>query len=338
MGSGNWHLRKKRSRDAPRPQRRRVTRSERAAQSNETLRASIFERPTVIPQTASEEQSAPAPPPRLAHRARRRATQASQRPTRPSPASMDSAPTAARNPSLPETHRSAQLQPRHVIGALRARAPAPQPELTAARPATATTDPEFPPPAGQPGIRTKQPRADGAGRAAMPPSLTLPSVEAQGSSAAALHFVDAQSRRSAPPPASAASDPGALAYTLPTDLHPSLSDLYALDDFSGALEEAERRLATDPRDAYASRIASDCRRVLTQMYLARIGRWDQHPRVVVDDEQLRWLSLDHHSGFLLSLVDGQFTLEELLDICGMPRLDALKLLAELTEKGVVAIE
>ncbi len=338
MASGNWSKRKKpRSRDVPRPPQRGAAPPE-PTRRPEAPRASIFERPTVVPQTAPEDPIADVDPveeraarreeraARREERAARRPTQVSQRPTRPSPTSLQPS-RAGSGPRAPSTQRSAQL-PQHVLGALRPRAkPAPGGREG---PLSGATHPMFP------AEGTARPASAAGG----PPhsSLTLPSVESPGSVAGALRFVDAQARRSAPPPAFETATSGEGTRSPAIDLHPSLSDLYALDDFSGALEVAERRLAEDPNDAYAQRIASDCRQVLAQMYLTRIGRWNQRPRVVVDDEQLRWLSLDHHSGFLLSLIDGQFTLEELLDICGMSRVEALKLLAELTEKGVVAIE
>lgn len=321
MASGNWFQRKKtRSRRVSRPPQRAAPHPAQSRLPAEVERASIFERPTVVPATTPQEQAERA---NRAQKGRpaagRRAAKASQRPTRPSPSSQDPSQTGASAATVPATQRSAQLQPQHVLGVLRPRS-------------TADGTPNKP---RAEGVASAE---DGARGVAPRSSLTLPGVDSQGSVAGALRFVDAQSRRSAPPPTFETATLGEVTRSPAIDLHPSLSDLYALDDFSGALEVAERRLTEDPADAYAQRVASDCRQVLAQMYLARIGRLEQRPRVVVDDEQLRWLSLDHHSGFLLSLIDGQFTLEELLDICGMSRVEALKLLAELTEKGVVAIE
>ena len=59
--------------------------------------------------------------------------------------------------------------------------------------------------------------------------------------------------------------------------------------------------------------------------------------VAVPSEQIRWLSLDHRSGFLLSLVDGTSSVEELLDISGMAKLDALRILYTLREERVIAL-
>jgi hypothetical protein len=73
------------------------------------------------------------------------------------------------------------------------------------------------------------------------------------------------------------------------------------------------------------------------MYLARLGSPTQVVRVAVPSDQIRWLSLDHRAGFLLSLIDGRSTIEEILDISGMPRLDALRILYGLLDQRAIAL-
>jgi hypothetical protein len=73
------------------------------------------------------------------------------------------------------------------------------------------------------------------------------------------------------------------------------------------------------------------------MYAARLGPLDRVPSVVVQRTQLRWLSIDHRAGFVLSLIDGSSTLEMILDVCGMPKLDAMRILDELVQQRIVAL-
>jgi hypothetical protein len=82
--------------------------------------------------------------------------------------------------------------------------------------------------------------------------------------------------------------------------------------------------------------AEECRTTLQQMYTARIGPMDRVPVVMVPREQLRWLSIDHRAGFLLSHIDGVSSLEMILDVSGMPTLDALKILCELAQQRVIS--
>jgi hypothetical protein len=116
-----------------------------------------------------------------------------------------------------------------------------------------------------------------------------------------------------------------------------LEECYAVGDYTRALQIAEQMLARSPDDVAARRYAQNCRDVLTQMFAARIGPLDQIITVVVSPQEVQWLALDHRAGFLLSLVDGQSTVDEILDISGMTRLDALKILHDLTEQQVVKL-
>lgn len=117
-----------------------------------------------------------------------------------------------------------------------------------------------------------------------------------------------------------------------------LRERYALGDFSGALTIAEAILEDDAQNADAQRYAESCRDVLKQMYAARLGPLDQVPIVAVPAEQLRWLTLDHRAGFLLSHVDGVSTLEEILDISGMPHLEAMRIIYELLQQKVIVLQ
>jgi hypothetical protein len=138
-----------------------------------------------------------------------------------------------------------------------------------------------------------------------------------------LSALDIDAERSTPPP----TDPALR----------EIADRYATGDFSGALVLAEGILDSTPEHAEALRYANNCRDVLTQMYAARLGPLDQRVTVAVPNDQIRWLSLDHRSGFLLSLVDGTSSVEELLDISGMAKLDALRILYALREERVIAL-
>ena len=116
-----------------------------------------------------------------------------------------------------------------------------------------------------------------------------------------------------------------------------LKDKMAMGDFTGALALATGILETEPHNPEAQRYTIHCENVLTQMYTARLGSLSQVVSVQVAAAQVRWLSLDHRAGFLLSLVDGQLTLEQLLDISGMPRLEALRLLHGLYEQQIISV-
>jgi hypothetical protein len=117
----------------------------------------------------------------------------------------------------------------------------------------------------------------------------------------------------------------------------AMKDRYATGDFSGALIVAEGILDTFPHHEDALRCRERCTDVLAQMYLARLGSLAQIVRVALSGDEIRWLSLDHRAGFLLSLIDGESSIETLLDISGMPRLEALRILYGLLDQRVIAL-
>lgn len=131
-------------------------------------------------------------------------------------------------------------------------------------------------------------------------------------------------------------EPGSSEAPKPRD--EEMKDRVSLGDYSGALEIAEAILADVPGDAEAHACAESCRTVLRQMYATRIGPLDHVPTVAVPRDQLRWLSIDHKAGFVLSLVDGVSSLEMILDVSGMPELDALRILSELVQQRIISLK
>jgi hypothetical protein len=115
-----------------------------------------------------------------------------------------------------------------------------------------------------------------------------------------------------------------------------MRERFSLGDYTGALEMAELLLAEEPGNLEAAECGENCRTVLEGMFAARLGPLDRVPMVVVPRTQMRWLSIDHRAGFILSLVDGSSSVEMILDVCGMPRLDALRILHELVQQKIVA--
>lgn len=116
-----------------------------------------------------------------------------------------------------------------------------------------------------------------------------------------------------------------------------MNDRVSVGDYSGALEIAEAILAEKPNDTAARACAENCRTVLRKMYAARIGPLDRVPSVAVARDQLRWLSIDHKAGFVLSLVDGVSSLEMIIDVSGMPELDTLRILSELAQQRIISL-
>jgi hypothetical protein len=147
-----------------------------------------------------------------------------------------------------------------------------------------------------------------------------PAPKRSSDSTESLRLVSARSR---PAPA------------LPPDLAAEMNDRFALGDFTGALRSAELVLGQQPDDVEAAQVAKTSRDRLVQFHLARLGGLAAVLDFKVAGAEVRWLGLDHRAGFLLSLVDGTTTVEEIVDMSGMAKHEALRLLAELLDGGAV---
>jgi hypothetical protein len=70
---------------------------------------------------------------------------------------------------------------------------------------------------------------------------------------------------------------------------------------------------------------------------SKVGSYNHVPFPLVDRQQQRGLSLDHRTGFLLSLMDGRLSIQDVMDVSNMSELDVLRVLYDLMSQGVVAL-
>jgi hypothetical protein len=111
--------------------------------------------------------------------------------------------------------------------------------------------------------------------------------------------------------------------------------LFQAGDSEQALFLVERLLEQIPLDTEARALSNECRAALEAECLSMLGSHATILIVAVSPDALKTLALDHVSGFLLTLTDGLTDLETLLDLCGLPRLLALRHLQDLVTRGIV---
>jgi hypothetical protein len=70
---------------------------------------------------------------------------------------------------------------------------------------------------------------------------------------------------------------------------------------------------------------------------ARFGSPASVPRPVLPPEDVKKLPLEPRSAFVLSHVDGQSTVDTILDLCGMPPDEVLEALVDLLSYGAIDI-
>lgn len=114
--------------------------------------------------------------------------------------------------------------------------------------------------------------------------------------------------------------------------------LEAADDHAGALREAEGLLARCPDDAEANALAERCRARLADRYLSHLGRGTDLPLLAVPVDTLADHGIDRWSAYLISRMEDGCTIDDLVDLTGFSRLDTLRVLYEVVQRGIVIIE
>jgi hypothetical protein len=109
----------------------------------------------------------------------------------------------------------------------------------------------------------------------------------------------------------------------------------AASDYTGALTAAEALLVHQPLNGDARDCAQIARSELRKLYLARLVSLDRVPHIAIGLHGLLAMSLDFRAGFLLSRVDKRARLGEIVGGCGLPELDALRILSELYLQRVI---
>lgn len=126
--------------------------------------------------------------------------------------------------------------------------------------------------------------------------------------------------------------------TADADAADRMIERLAASDYAGALTAAEALLLHQPLCADALECAEMARSELRRLYVARLGSLDRVPFMAMGLHGLMALSLDFRAGFVLSRVDRKTSLGRIAEECGLPPLDALRLLSELYLQRVIAFE
>lgn len=116
-----------------------------------------------------------------------------------------------------------------------------------------------------------------------------------------------------------------------------LEELLEFDDLSGALKIAGELLTLVPDHPLAIAARENCRSKLLPMYLSKLGDLNQTPGVFSSPDQVIWLDLDHRAGFILSLIDGISSYNDIMAISGMDELESAAILARLKTEGVIGV-
>jgi hypothetical protein len=96
--------------------------------------------------------------------------------------------------------------------------------------------------------------------------------------------------------------------------------------------------AEGPDSALGHKLIQQNRDAIIGVFHDYIGDFDRRPRLAKALHDVIDEPLDSRAAFLLSRVDGNLTYEELLDVSGMPRLEAGRYLCQLMMRGLLAAD
>jgi hypothetical protein len=106
---------------------------------------------------------------------------------------------------------------------------------------------------------------------------------------------------------------------------------------STAVTALDMALDEDPDSAIAQKVIHRHRDLLFDIYQGYIGDMAAMPTLAIPLHQLAQERLDNRAAFLLSRIDGSLSFEEILDVSGMTRLEAYRLLSRMLLRGILEV-
>ena len=107
------------------------------------------------------------------------------------------------------------------------------------------------------------------------------------------------------------------------------------DDSAAQAAELALQLSEQSRSHDVDSIVDSARPLLERAFRACIGDMRCSPIRAMRSEELAEHGFDHRAAFLMSRMDGMLSVSDLLDVAGMPRFDALRLMASLRRAQAV---
>lgn len=115
-------------------------------------------------------------------------------------------------------------------------------------------------------------------------------------------------------------------------------ELVHRDDLESALDHLTLVAQLDPGRDEVQGYIDMVRSRLLRRYRARVGELARVPRVLAKPEAIKRFNLSADAGFLLSLLDGATSVEQLLSLSGMDAFQALRILCRLVDAGIAVVE
>lgn len=111
-----------------------------------------------------------------------------------------------------------------------------------------------------------------------------------------------------------------------------------LGDPRRAVAAVDLALAEEPDSALAQKLIHRNREAIMNIFQGYLGSLERRPSLARSLNALGTSPIGARAAFLLSRVDGHLTYDEILDVSGMPRLEAYRYLCQLLIRGILTVE
>ena len=106
-------------------------------------------------------------------------------------------------------------------------------------------------------------------------------------------------------------------------------------DLERAVAAVELALSEEPSSALAQKLIHRNRDTIMNVFQAYLGDLERTPSLARPLHELANAPISPRAAFLLSRIDGLISIDEILDVCGMPRLEAYRYLCQLFLRGIL---
>jgi tetratricopeptide (TPR) repeat protein len=121
----------------------------------------------------------------------------------------------------------------------------------------------------------------------------------------------------------------------PTGMLSEALVLLRAGDVPEALGLLETLARHDPADLEVQAFLELARAAALRLYRSRVGSGEGVPRLQIPPAEVMKYNLPAAAGFLLSMIDGRISVDELLAVSGMDPFEALRALSNLLDSGIV---
>ncbi len=113
--------------------------------------------------------------------------------------------------------------------------------------------------------------------------------------------------------------------------------LFKEGKFELAMEMFESILSEEPDNLDVQGYYEMARNQELKHYKSEVGELSQIPRVIKKASEIRKLNLDHEQGFILSLIDGRISYDDVFSLSNMDGFKTYRIIFQLLHQGIIGV-